>query len=1083
MNPGFSFGGLIRIVIRVAPAEMARVINYKLPPPTSHLSISLRNAIKLTTMDADERVDGDDRRFPEDGGASSAPSFDAETAIAAEEEEKSKGGEDEGGQAPPAPPEEDSLVPTRRAAENKKDSGQEEQREALQPPQHQQPHLPTSSSTASQPVRSPLPPPYASSSIFSQQVPPSSSASSQHGPPSQTQTTEILTQSGADWSQLGDDDDDDDDCEGDDGPPNSQAPPFSPVPVLPWGRLLPVGGEPPLPTEALASKQHPSSSTLRGKPPPPPPPVLLRPVDLLPRPNPEALMTSLFSSTVTAASTSATAVTPRPGDPFNEYVLGRSEKCDVQIEKPLPPPPAATSGPTTNNTKKATVDRGKLLEWAHGMVSNRHARIYCVQQPHTGLVDVYVEDTSNNGTLVNGTHLLQRHQRRLLHSGDEICLLNPQTLSKKVRSTSALRSILQQYSFVFVRLAAHHHHTPHILPMNPPHPHHHPCDDHHPEFPIPRSHHHPKPAVDPRAVRHPSEQPQPPPPPQWTSVAADATGAKHGTSVAALPQPVIPARQVPSRISPRRDPQQQPVRRIELDYDLREILGKGTVGEVRRAIERRTGIPRAVKVVPLPKHPHHPHAAEATTAASTLLAEAQVLRTLDHPYIVKLLDVYSSPQALYLVMEYLPGGDLFDRVSDRGQYNEVQARRALRRLLAALHYLHVTRNVVHRDLKPENVLLVSRDNDFDLKIADFGLAKALASSTPSATSVSPAGPPRTSRGALKTFCGTPLYFAPEILQRRTTVFGRGRYDHKADLWSVGVTLYVLLSGTQPFADQDWTCAGTTGLTSLDFAAPHWDGVSEQATDLVRGLLQPDPRRRLSVTEACEHPWILQDDGDTHTHPLDDPRLAGVAGFEERRLGRRVDGEQVDSPPEDPSALLDKAPRSGGGAPGPAAAASTTTTSASLPPGPNATSSSPPSRPLETRMEPNDDNDDVLSRFSENTESISSFGTSESTIAMGAVASSAEAERLSAVAAPPSLAEKENVLSGTKKRKPRRITDSMGRLGGTPSPSKRATRKAGNGTNPSHGNKGRNTMKARSEDAKDGSALQKQTTLSNWFKQK
>jgi serine/threonine protein kinase len=284
------------------------------------------------------------------------------------------------------------------------------------------------------------------------------------------------------------------------------------------------------------------------------------------------------------------------------------------------------------------------------------------------------------------------------------------------------------------------------------------------------------------------------------------------------------------------------------------------VGEVRRAIERRTGIQRAVKVIPIKQTLGGGVAGrrnirnnDSDTTAAVLTAEASLLQHLDHPYVVKLINVYTSPSAVYLVMELLQGGDLFDRIVLKGRYNEVEARRIMRRLLAAIYYLHEERHVVHRDLKPENILLQSRDSDVDIQLTDFGLAKSV-----------------TGSDCLKTFCGTPLYFAPEILQRRNTVMGRGRYNKQADMWSLGVILYILLSGSQPFDGDQWMNSPST--TPVDFPEEFWSGVSEPARDLVRRMLVEDPRRRITAQAACTHPWILEDDGDTHCHPLDDPKL-------------------------------------------------------------------------------------------------------------------------------------------------------------------------------------------------------------------
>jgi hypothetical protein len=286
---------------------------------------------------------------------------------------------------------------------------------------------------------------------------------------------------------------------------------------------------------------------------------------------------------------------------------------------------------TVANSTKSKKNDAAIQAWAHSMISNKHCRIFCSHN-QAGELEVYIEDNSGNGTLINQTTLLRKGEKRLLHSGDEICLVNLQTLRKKIRSNRVLQPLLQQHSFVFVLQ----------------------------QLPTPASTNHKQrktPCVNPRTMNYVPHQQQQPSGPTSSS-------------------------------SPR------PFRRIEEDYEIRDVIGDGTAGQVRRAIHRQTGEARAVKIISLRRN-------RMQVDSTQMEQEATILRSLDHPYIVKLVDVFVNPGvAIYLVMELVAGGDLFDRIVQQQSYTEVDSRRVMRRLFAAVHYLHEQRNIVHRDLKP-----------------------------------------------------------------------------------------------------------------------------------------------------------------------------------------------------------------------------------------------------------------------------------------------------------------------------------------------------------------------------------------------
>eukprot|EP00630_Chrysocystis_fragilis_P001432 CAMPEP_0197390254 /NCGR_PEP_ID=MMETSP1165-20131217/2282_1 /TAXON_ID=284809 /ORGANISM="Chrysocystis fragilis, Strain CCMP3189" /LENGTH=391 /DNA_ID=CAMNT_0042915727 /DNA_START=11 /DNA_END=1183 /DNA_ORIENTATION=+ len=200
-------------------------------------------------------------------------------------------------------------------------------------------------------------------------------------------------------------------------------------------------------------------------------------------------------------------------------------------------------------------------------------------------------------------------------------------------------------------------------------------------------------------------------------------------------------------------------RRLEVDYSILEELGSGAIGKVYRAIERKSGKSWAVKVVSLRQVE-----LSRSAALDDLLHEARMLRTICHPGIVSVRDVYCSESAFSLVMQLVEGGDLFDRIMQRRFYPEDDARGVLRNLLSALSYLH-SRSIAHRDIKPENILLRSSQSHVDVLLSDFGLAKVAALGV-----------------GCKTFCGTPQYLAPEVMRQQVHEASTGYDGPAADIW-------------------------------------------------------------------------------------------------------------------------------------------------------------------------------------------------------------------------------------------------------------------------------------------------------------
>ncbi|KAM3875038.1 serine/threonine-protein kinase DCLK1-like isoform 1-T1 [Diretmus argenteus] len=258
-------------------------------------------------------------------------------------------------------------------------------------------------------------------------------------------------------------------------------------------------------------------------------------------------------------------------------------------------------------------------------------------------------------------------------------------------------------------------------------------------------------------------------------------------------------------------------------YRVGRTLGDGNFAVVRECVERSTGREYALKIINKGKCRGKDH---------MIQNEVSILRRVKHPNIVLLIEEMDTYSELYLVMELVKGGDLFDAITSSNKYTERDASCMLFNLASAIKYLH-SLNIVHRDIKPENLLVYEhQDGSRSLKLGDFGLATLF-------------------NGPLYAVCGTPTYVAPEIIAETG-------YGLKVDIWAAGVITYILLCGVPPFRgsglDQE-AVFDQILLGQVEFPSPYWDNVSDTAKELITAMLQVEAERRHTALQVLEHPWV------------------------------------------------------------------------------------------------------------------------------------------------------------------------------------------------------------------------------------
>lgn len=287
-------------------------------------------------------------------------------------------------------------------------------------------------------------------------------------------------------------------------------------------------------------------------------------------------------------------------------------------------------------------------------------------------------------------------------------------------------------------------------------------------------------------------------------------------------------------------------------YKAGELLGEGAFSKVYKCINVTTRELYACKIVP--------KSGLSQQDEEALRSEVEILTLINSPHVAKCVDFFDEEKTFYVVLEYLEGGELFDRIVKKTVYTEAEGRELVRILLLAIKACH-DKLVAHRDLKPENLLLKSKTDDKDVKVADFGFA-AIAEND----------------HCLSAQCGTPGYVAPEILLGDL-------YGRPADMWSIGVITYILLGGYPPFYDDNQKMLFRK-IKSGDykFDEAYWKGVSTEAQDLISNLLVVNPDKRFNVDQALAHAWLRKDTADLASRTLND-QLMELRKFNARRKFR------------------------------------------------------------------------------------------------------------------------------------------------------------------------------------------------------
>ncbi|XP_042571490.1 death-associated protein kinase 2-like isoform X2 [Cyprinus carpio] len=268
--------------------------------------------------------------------------------------------------------------------------------------------------------------------------------------------------------------------------------------------------------------------------------------------------------------------------------------------------------------------------------------------------------------------------------------------------------------------------------------------------------------------------------------------------------------------------------KVEDFYDIGEDLGSGQFAIVKRCKEKSTGVEYAAKFI----KKRQSKVGRRGVRREEIEREVDILQDLQHPNIITLHDVYENRTDVVLILELVSGGELFDFLARKESLSEEEATEFIKQILNGVQYLH-SKKIAHFDLKPENIMLL--DNNIHLpriKLIDFGLAHRIKDGV-----------------EFKNIFGTPEFVAPEIVNYE-------QLGLEADMWSIGVITYILLSGASPFlGDSNQETLANISAVDFEFAEEFFGSTSELAKSFIRQLLVKDTRKRLKIQDALNHPWI------------------------------------------------------------------------------------------------------------------------------------------------------------------------------------------------------------------------------------